>query len=77
MLAQELRAKGVSSDDIARALGVVEPEDELNALVRLVRKKRRIPRYADMEVLVAYFARQGYDYGLLKKAIECIDDADG
>lgn len=69
-LAQELAAKGVERDDLEAALGELDQESELGALVQVIEKKRRLPQYAELEKLKAYLGRQGYPYDLVKAALE-------
>lgn len=73
MLFRELHTKGVSSGDIELALSLIEPEDELGALVGLIEKKRRSSRYTESEKIIGYFVRQGYSYSLIKRALASND----
>jgi regulatory protein len=76
MLEQELMAKGVDREDIRAALSAVDGDSELDALAMLMERKRRLPQYAQPEKLLGYFARQGYTYDQLKKALERLEDKD-
>jgi regulatory protein len=73
MLEQELMQKGIDRDSIAQALVALEPEEELATLVQQIERKRRLAQYADREKLIAFFARQGYSYALVKRALEQIE----
>jgi regulatory protein len=73
MLQQELAAKGVSRDDAAEAIGELDEDSQLDTLVEVMQRKRRLPQYATAEKLLGYFARQGYPYDQLKKALERLD----
>ena len=72
-LVQELAAKGVAREDLDVALSEMDETSELNSLVALVEKKRRLPQYQETERLKAYLARQGYSYDLVKAAFRQID----
>jgi regulatory protein len=73
MLQQELAAKGVSRDVVAEAIGELDGDAQLDTLVEVMQRKRRLPQYATAEKLLGYFARQGYPYDQLKKALERLD----
>ena len=68
-LEQELRAKGVSREDIGGALGQLDGEAEFEMVLALTRKKYRLPQYRQTEKLAGYLARQGYSYDLVKRAV--------
>lgn len=70
MLQQELAAKGVSRDVVDEAVGELDEDAQLDTLVEVMQRKRRLPQYASAEKLLGYFARQGYPYDQLKKALE-------
>ncbi len=72
-LEQELQAKGVPRDDIAAALDEVSDEAELAGVVSVIERKRGQSQYQDPQKLMAYLARQGYPYDLIKKALEQTD----
>jgi regulatory protein len=69
-LEQELIGKGVSKDDIQEALSELGGDEELESLVVLAERKQRLQQYREPERLMAYLARQGYSYELIKKALE-------
>ena len=71
VLIAELRNKGISTEVIDSALGEIVPDDELEALRRLIAKKRS--RY-DQAKLVQYLRSKGYNYGLIKEAIASESD---
>lgn len=73
MLQQELAAKGVSRDDVDEAVGELDEDAQLDILVEVMQRKRRLSQYASDEKLLGYFARQGYPYDQLKKALERLD----
>jgi regulatory protein len=73
MLEQELAAKGVSRDDVHEAVSELDEDAQLDTLVQIMERKRRLPQYASAEKLLGYFARQGYPYDQLKKALERLD----
>jgi regulatory protein len=74
VLEQELLVKGVSRDDIAGALSGLDADEELETLVRLAERKQQLPQYREREKLMGYLSRQGYEYGLIKKALERLDE---
>lgn len=67
-LTAELRKKGASPEAIESALAEVGEDDELEALQDVIQKKGR--RYADQSKLIQYLLGQGFDYGLIKRALE-------
>lgn len=71
-LEQELMAKGVSRGDIATALDELGEDGEIEGLVELAEKKRRLPQYRDESKLMGYLSRQGFSYERIKKALELI-----
>jgi regulatory protein len=70
-LVAELRAKGVASDIIEKAMAGGE-HDELEDLKAIIEKRRH--RYDDEQKLLAYLARQGFSYEDIKRALSGIDD---
>ena len=72
-LEQELMMKGVSSEDIGVVMGELGQEDELQSLMAVIEKKRRLAQYQEQDKLIGYLARQGYKYDLIKKALEGLD----
>jgi regulatory protein len=69
-LEQELAAKGVARADVEAALTEVGQEVEFSSLVEVAKKKARLPQYRAPEKLMGYLARQGYQYDVIKKALE-------
>ena len=65
----ELREKKVNSEVIQTVLAEDET-DERQLLRDLVEKKRRISRYQDDQKLIAYLARQGFNYDDIKATLE-------
>lgn len=68
-LRQELRAKHVADDTIARVLAEDAVSDR-DALGELINKKRRQTRYRDDQKLIQYLARQGFSYQDIKNGLE-------
>lgn len=64
----ELQQKKVSSDIIQTVLAEDET-DERQVLRELVAKKRKQSRYQDDQKLIAYLARQGFNYDDIKSAL--------
>jgi regulatory protein len=71
-LVAELRQKGLAQDLIETAF-VDESYDETIALQEIIVKKRKQARYQDEQKLMAYLARQGFSYDVIKGAIEHIE----
>lgn len=69
-LQAELRAKGVDSQFIEKALAVTERTDD-SEIDKIIIKKR--PRYADDQKLMQYLARQGFSYDDIKSAIDRVE----
>ena len=72
-LQQELRQKRVE-DEIIKQVLEEDETDEHEVLRELVAKKRRQSRYQDNFKLMQYLARQGYNYGDIKAALEGTED---
>lgn len=70
-LTAELQSKGVSADNIAVALTASERNDQ-EEVKKIIEKKRM--SYSDPRKLTAYLMRQGFQYDVIKAAIE--DDED-
>jgi len=65
-LEAELRSKGVASELIA-ALLAESPRNDSEELQKIIAKKRK--RYPDDRKFVAYLARQGFSFDLIKSAL--------
>jgi regulatory protein len=73
-LQQELRAKRVTDEVITEVLDEDET-DESDVLKDLVAKKRQQTRYKNDDLkLMQYLARQGFNYGDIKSALEVEDE---
>lgn len=68
-LQQELRQKGIDRELADRVLSELDEEDELQVLVQLIEARQLRRRYPDDQKLMAYLARRGYSYGLIKQAL--------
>lgn len=68
----ELRKKRVTEEAIQAAVGS-EPEDEATALRTIIERKRRQTKYRDNLKLMQYLARQGFNYGDIKNALNQSD----
>ena len=68
-LVVELKQKRISEDVISEVIAQDET-DELEVLRDEIAKKRRQTRYQEDSKLIAYLARQGYNYGDIKQALE-------
>lgn len=65
-LRSELISKGINSTIISQMLSETERSDR-EEMKKIIRKKR--PHYPDDKKLLAYLARQGFDYEEIKQAI--------
>jgi regulatory protein len=77
-LAGELRAKGVDSELVARAVADVDPDEEEAAARRLVERKLRSTQGLDRQVrirrLAGMLARRGYPEGLALRVVRSMID---
>jgi regulatory protein len=64
----ELKKKRIADEFIGQALGS-EKEDEHVALLEVIERKRRQPKYQDDLKLMQYLARQGFNYDDIKNAL--------
>jgi regulatory protein len=67
-LMQELRQKRVADDIIEEVLNADET-DEREVLRQLIDRKRKQTKYQDDLKLTQYLVRQGFDYGIIKEAV--------
>ncbi len=74
ILQAELTQKGIAPWVISTVLGEMGEDDQLNAVRALILK--RAARYDSRDKLMAYLARQGFSYDLIKKAFETVDEKD-
>lgn len=70
-LESELRAKGLSSEVIYEAIHSTS-RDELDELRKMIAKKSG--KYDDQQKLIAYLARQGFDYDSIRRALISEDE---
>jgi len=68
----ELKQKRISEEIIGQVLSLDET-DEIEVVKAEIAKKRRQTRYQDDQKLIAYLARQGYNYGEIKTALADIN----
>lgn len=74
VLEQELLQKGVAREIVQEALAAIGQSGHNQMLDDLIVKKRRQVRYQDDEKLMAYLARQGFEYDQIKKALKRLND---
>ena len=67
-LQAELRKKGVDQEEIESALEAVGHEEELEQIKEIIEKRAR--NYDSEEKLMAYLARQGYNYDVIRQALD-------
>jgi regulatory protein len=72
-LAAELAKKGIDRDVAQIALADSSQDDEIQSLVAIIERKRRLSQYNDTQKLIGYLARQGYQYGQIKEALARFD----
>ena len=70
-LVSELRSKGVESSIIDELLSGSERNDD-DEIIKIISKKRQ--KYPDDNKLIAYLARQGFNYDDIKMAIQQSND---
>lgn len=68
-LKAELMQKRIDSDLIESALEGIDDQTELSQIKSLIERKQTQSQYQDQQKLMAYLARQGYSYGLIKQAL--------
>lgn len=68
-LIQELRQKRVPEDVIQAAVGS-DAEIEKESLAAIIERKRKQSKYQDDLKLMQYLARQGFNYGDIKEALQ-------
>jgi regulatory protein len=68
----ELRQKHVKDDLIQKVIAEQVPDSEAAALNSLVETKRKQTKYQDDLKLMQYLARQGFNYGDIKAALETL-----
>ena len=69
----ELHKKRVSEEIIEEVLGE-DPEPEQAALQAIIEQKRRQVKYQDNQKLMQYLARQGFNYGDIKQALDQLEE---
>lgn len=72
-LTAELRQKRIDNDIIEEVVGVIDNEQEVANIQEIAQRKRKQSRYQDPQKLMAYLSRQGFNYGLIKRALEELD----
>lgn len=68
-LRQELLQKRLNKAVIDEVLAEVDDDTELEQLTKLIERKKRLSQYQDKQKLIAYLARQGFSYSLIKRAL--------
>jgi regulatory protein len=70
VLAKELYAKRLDKEIIDQVLSEQGEDAELVAVTEVIKKKLTQKQYQDQSKLMAYLARQGFSYSLVKRALE-------
>jgi regulatory protein len=66
----ELRQKGISSDIVAGVMEAIGPEEEIEAILQLVQRRRLQQKYGDEQKLMQYLAGKGFSFSTIKAALE-------
>lgn len=72
-ISQELRNKGISSEDIETAFGEAEMENEEYAIRKLVEKKHmnlETPTREELRKYYAFFMRKGFSYSAVREVLQ-------
>ena len=69
----ELKTKGIS-EDIVRELFAESERDENEEIRKVIMRKSK--RYDDKNKLIAYLARQGFSYDLIKEELDKLEDGE-
>jgi regulatory protein len=70
VLRLELIKKGVDKQLIDNVLVSLSEQDMLDSIIEVINKKLRQQKFRDKQKLTESLSRQGYNYGLIKKAFE-------
>ncbi len=73
VLRMELAKKGIHQDIITSTLSDIDSGDWLTNLTELITRKQRQLKYQNKQKITEYLLRQGYNYGLIKQALELTD----
>lgn len=68
-LASELFKKRISQDVISEILDGIDEASELEQIQEIILRKAKLAQYQDRQKLIAYLARQGFPYHLIKQAL--------
>ncbi|GAA0366063.1 RecX family transcriptional regulator [Bacillus horti] len=81
VLKEELRQKGISSRDIAEALGQLEYEEQVDACMRLAEKKwdqvkkRYTEKREQKHKLMMYLQRRGFSFEVIQPVIQRLEES--
>ena len=70
VLRLELVKKGIDKQLIDNVLLSLTEQDMLDSIIEVINKKLRQQKFRDKQKLTESLSRQGYNYGLIKKAFE-------
>lgn len=70
VLRLELVKKGIDKQIIDNVLVSLTEQDMLDSIIDVINKKLRQQKFRDKQKLTESLSRQGYNYGLIKKAFE-------
>lgn len=69
-LRAELYKKRVSRDIVAEVLEDIDEDSQLAQVKEIIARKSHLSQYQDRQKLIAYLARQGFPYYLIKQALQ-------
>ena len=69
-LQSELIKKRIDRDIIDEVLNEIDTDVEFEQVQALAERKQRLSQYQDRQKLIAYLARQGFSYDLIKRALK-------
>jgi regulatory protein len=69
-LSAELYQKKIDPEIINQVLSEIDEQTEIDQIKNVIARKSRLSQYQDKQKLVAFLARQGYSYYLIKRAVE-------
>lgn len=70
----ELRQKGVSKEVVEEVLADIAPEQEIEAIKQVAKKKLTQEKFQDQRKLLSFLLGQGFAYDQVKQALAEMDD---
>ena len=72
ILRAELLKKGISKDIASSVLSTISQTDQLESVIKIIQSKAHQSRYQQKQKMIEYLARKGYNYGLIKEALDSV-----